>query len=455
MCEHPFIIIIDGVFFQINQTGIARVWHTLLEKWKQSGFAKHIILIDRAQTAPRIDGIQYYLMPLYDYRERALDSERLQTICNEFQADLFVSTYFTTPLWTPSILMVHDMIPEVFGFDLNELCWQEKKYAILYAARYITVSWNTNSDLLKFYPHINPSVINVIYNGVEKVINLPSCPENTNIKQKIGVSLPYFLLVGSRMSLKGYKNAVLFFKALNQGQQSKKFAVVCVGGDSELEAELSVFVRDINVYLVQLDDRELSAIYSGAIALVYPSLYEGFGLPIAEAMAYGCPVITCRNSSLFEVAGNAAIYVDEYNVTEMIQALEQVQIPRIRQKLIQEGFLQASQFSWDKMANEIENIYKKFIQELKDQQHEITSFSTLWQDFRQEQIKLEERAKQQVNQQKFHLEELTKLQESFQLTQIKLQFAQESIEAMEKSKFWKIRSLWFDLKKRLNFSQSE
>ena len=71
-------------------------------------------------------------------------------------------------------------------------------------------------------------------------------------------------------------------------------------------------------------------------------MYEGFGLPITEAMACGCPVITCRNSSLFEVSGNAAIYVDEYSVIEMIQALEQVQIPEIRQKLIQEGFVQAS-----------------------------------------------------------------------------------------------------------------
>jgi glycosyltransferase involved in cell wall biosynthesis len=97
---------------------------------------------------------------------------------------------------------------------------------------------------------------------------------------------------------------------------------------------------------MKLDDRDLRAIYSGAIALIYPSLYEGFGLPIVEAIACGCPVITCRNSSLSEVAGDAAIYVDEYEITEMIQALEQVQIPEIRQKLIQLGLEQSKKFSW-------------------------------------------------------------------------------------------------------------
>lgn len=85
-------VIIDGVFFQINQTGIARVWKKLLEEWQKSNFSKHIIVIDRGNTAPKIDGIRYYSMPLYDYREKALESERLQSVCDQFKANLFIST---------------------------------------------------------------------------------------------------------------------------------------------------------------------------------------------------------------------------------------------------------------------------------------------------------------------------------------------------------------------------
>lgn len=437
------VIVVDGVFFQINETGIARVWKKLLEEWKKSNFSKHIIVINRGDTAPKIDGIRYYSMPLYDYREKALESERLQAVCDQFQADLFISTYYTTPLSTPSILMVHDMIPEVIQLDLQEPCWQEKYYSILYANRYICVSQNTANDLLKFYPHIDKSLVNVIYNGIDETFETASDSEILGIKQKLGIKLPYFLLVGSRMSLKGYKNTILFFKALAKWEDSQKIAVVCVGGEPELEKELSVLADAVKIHLVRVDDRDLRAIYSGAIALIYPSLYEGFGLPILEAMACGCPVITCRNSSLPEVAGDAAIYVDEYDVAEMIQAIEQIQIPIVRQKLIQTGLKQAQKFSWNMMADQVYLTFIDMIQSLNTEKISRTRFSLLWQELRKEQIKLEQLQKQQISQKPSHiesyLEEIATLQKSLKLAQLE-------IEAMKTSKFWKFRSLWLKFK---------
>ena len=115
-------LVIDGIFFQIDYTGIARVWQSLLKEWQKSHFSEYIIVINRGNTAPKIQGIRYYSMPLYNYEEKALDSEKLQAICDQFNADLFISTYYMTPLWTPSILMLHDMIPEVIGLDLQEFC---------------------------------------------------------------------------------------------------------------------------------------------------------------------------------------------------------------------------------------------------------------------------------------------------------------------------------------------
>ena len=189
--------------------------------------------------------------------------------------------------------------------------------------------------------------------------------------------------------------------------------------------------------------------YSGAIALIYPSLYEGFGLPIVEAMACGCPVITCRNSSLTEVSGDAAIYVDEYDVLEMIQALEQVQIPKIRHKLIEAGLEQSKKFSWKKMAEEIAHLCLDTIgtQTQKDVKNNISTL--LWQELRKEKIKLEKLNHYQTNQESSYLEKITNLQEESVILKAKLELANSEIEAMKTSKFWKVRSLWFKVKEAI------
>jgi hypothetical protein len=102
--------------------------------------------------------------------------------------------------------------------------------------------------------------------------------------------------------------------------------------------------------MLQLSDEELRLAYSGAIALVYPSKYEGFGMPVLEASASACPVITCPNSSIPEVAGSAALYVNDDDVDGLADALCEVQKPKVRDSLIAAGLEQAKIFSWSKMA---------------------------------------------------------------------------------------------------------
>src|SRR5258706_14326189 len=111
-------IVIDGVFFQMFQTGIARVWKSLLETWAADGFSKHLIVLDRGRSIPQIPGVRSRAMEPYDYNCTDHDKKLLQLICDEEAASVFISTYYTTPIATPSVFMTYDMIPELFGWDM-------------------------------------------------------------------------------------------------------------------------------------------------------------------------------------------------------------------------------------------------------------------------------------------------------------------------------------------------
>jgi glycosyltransferase involved in cell wall biosynthesis len=345
------IILVDGVFFQLYQTGIARVWKSLLQEWVNNDFRQHIVVIDRAGTAPKISGLKYRLVPAYDYSKTDADKDMLQQVCDEEGADLFISSYYTTPLTTPSVFLAHDMIPELMGWNLQNPMWQEKHYGIQHASAYIAVSENTARDLVKCFPEISLESVKIALNGVNHQIFSTANPEDIHFfKIKYGISKPYFILVGPGG---GYKNSILFFQGFAQLVSKQGFDIVCTGGGGLLEPAFREYTFGCTVHMLQLSDEELAIAYSGAVALVYPSKYEGFGMPIAEAMACGCPVITCPNASLPEVAGKAAIYVKDDDFEAMTNALCEVQKPRDRNSLIAAGLEQAKQFSWRKMAEAI------------------------------------------------------------------------------------------------------
>jgi len=347
-------IVVDGIFFQINNTGIARIWKTLFEEWANDGFAKNIVVLDRAGTSPKISRVRYITVPPYDYNNTDADRVMLQKICDAEKADLFVSTYYTTPLSTPSVFMAYDMVPEMTGANLASPMWKEKHYGVYHASSYIAISENTASDLSRCFPYISQDRKTVAYCGIEKHFLPANSEKIAQFKAKYGISKPYFLIVGDRLGFNGYKNAILFFKAFSMLDNKHEFEIVCVGGTNSLEPEFVPYASDasgVKVHLLKLGDDELRCAYSGAVSLVYPSKYEGFGLPIAEAMACGCPIITCRNASIPEVAGNAVIYVNDSDVNELVNALRFIQIPQNRKLLIAAGFEQAKKFSWRKMAD--------------------------------------------------------------------------------------------------------
>ncbi|AGX88150.1 glycosyltransferase [Candidatus Symbiobacter mobilis CR] len=350
-------ILVDAVFFQLYKTGIARVWQSLLREWAGTEFGKRLIVLDRGSTAPRIEGLTYFDIPKYDYEDTDDDRAMLQRVCDKFGAKLLISSYYTTPITTPSVFLAHDMIPELSGVDvLNHPMWREKHRGIRHACHFLAVSQNTANDLRRFFPQIKPEQVTVTPNGVDF---RPANPQAVAaFRQQHGISRPYFLLVGAR---DGYKNTILFFRAFaSMGAARRRFAIVCTGPVATLESEYAAYIGEAAVHMLQLDDDGLQCAYSGALALVYPSLYEGFGMPIVEAMACGCPVITTRKGSIPEVAGDAVLYVDPEDTASMKRVLKLVEKPPTRKQYVDLGLQRAARYSWGKMAEEVRAVLERF-----------------------------------------------------------------------------------------------
>jgi hypothetical protein len=258
--------------------------------------------------------------------------------------------------------MAYDMIPEVIGADLNEPMWQEKHQGINHASAFISISENTAKDINKFFPQIPLESITVAHCGVSPLFSPASSQEIANFKYKYDIQKPYFLLGG----LGGYKNSILFFQAFSQLANKTGFEVVATGAGSQLPSEWRQFTAGCTFHSLYLTDEELRLAYAGAVAFVYPSKYEGFGMPVAEAMACGCPVITTPNASLPEVGGEAVIYVNADDIEGMANALCDVQKPRLRHNLIQAGLQQAQKFSWATMAEIVkETLFNAIFPQIK------------------------------------------------------------------------------------------
>jgi glycosyltransferase involved in cell wall biosynthesis len=353
-----FTVAFDAVFFQYFQTGIARLWRSIIQEWVKSGFIENVCILDRNGTAPKIQGAHYKRVPPHNYANLQEDRGILESACREIGAKVFISSYYSYPYQTPSVLLLYDMIPEVFKWEKVPM-WQEKTSAINNAESLLAISKNTARDLNKFHPGCPVANIGVAYCATTEVFKPANVVDLEDFKLKYGINRPYFLLVGSSTS---YKNAQLFFQAFSQLENSKDFDIVRTGS-APFDEELRKFCKGSAVNSYKFSDEDLALAYAGAVALVYPSYYEGFGMPPLEAMACGCPVITCSNSSLPEVCGDAAIYVSPDKPEELVAALKAVQEPATRSKLVRDGLARPKEFSWERSAKIIADRLMSVVEE--------------------------------------------------------------------------------------------
>ncbi len=346
-------IIIDGVFFQYSVTGIARVWLALLEELSGTGFASKIVILDRGKTIPRMAGYHYLDFSLHNESNITEERKKLQRVCDELSAALFISTWHTSPLSTPSLLIVYDMLPEILlgeqRFEAGR--WLEKKLAMEHAQAFVTISENTAKDMVIWYPETGLRSIQIMHLGVTPIFR-PATPEQINLFKKAhGITKPYFLFVGPR---EWYKNFRLLLDAFLLLPEPHAYCIVSPHGE-KLEEEFATHPGSAFVRLTgRLSDEDLVTAYSGAVALVYPSLYEGFGLPPLEAMACGCPVITSTAPAMLEVCGDAAIQVKADDCEALANALINLKNQELRVRHIRLGLERASRYSWKQSASQLQ-----------------------------------------------------------------------------------------------------
>lgn len=246
------------------------------------------------------------------------------------------------------IVTVHDFTYEYFNSGIKR--WihsRQKRSAIKAADVVICISENTKNDLLHFFPEFKDKKIKVIYNGVSKDYFV--IPKLNNEK----LNNPYFLFVGSRSDYKNFDFAV---KAI---AQKENYNLKIVG--SKLSKEeitmLNSFLSNRWELLMNVKNSELNVIYNNAYALLYLSAYEGFGIPLLEAMKAGCPFIALNVSSIPEVAGKAGILLNKLTIDEFNDAIDKLN--NGYRKIVELGLEQSSIFSWDICYEEVLKVYKE------------------------------------------------------------------------------------------------
>ncbi len=253
-------------------------------------------------------------------------------------ADVFISTYYRrSPIGLPSLVLVYDMIAERYpGVGRYHVDAVDKRRAIAEGTKIVAISEQTGCDVTKF---TGRKVDAIAYPGIERDYGIVLSGAVDQFRAFIGK--PYLLVVGNRGL---YKNVAALYQAWGAWEHRDEYAIVCVGGEVSLPQDVAFDAKYPGVRkVVQLSDADMPIAYSGATALVYPSLIEGFGIPPLEAMACNCPVVC--GETMREVCGNHAYYADVTRPKDLQRAMTAVidfPLPMARACL--------ERFCWDKMA---------------------------------------------------------------------------------------------------------
>ncbi len=294
---------------------------------------------------------------------RAVDAARV---------DLFhaIDHNMTPFLSSPSVVTVHDLIPLVlrgpYLGPTSRLWSAAHRRAARRARAVVAVSENTARDVERLWS-IPAGRIQVIYEGVSGIFRPVNDREaRETVLRKHGISSPYFLYCGGFDPRKNIRNMLLAFKRLLLARGTGHSLVMCgdtTGFDAYLREELEELGLQRNVKLTGfVAENDLPALYSGAAAFLCVSLYEGFGLPLLEAMACGCPVLAARAASIPEVVGDAGLLVDPLDPSAIMKGMERIACDReYAEELAARGLSRSRLFTWERAAEAVGALHERIL----------------------------------------------------------------------------------------------
>jgi glycosyltransferase involved in cell wall biosynthesis len=286
------------------------------------------------------------------------------------RADLFHGPCFFVPrsLRSKLVVTIHDVMPfrhpEYLKAEWADSTKKSIHASIKRADCIIAVSRFTKCEIVELL-QVPDDRIRVIYNGISPIFRpVRDQTKVEHIKTRYGVRGPYFLFVGTIEPKKNITTLICAWAALRASTRYQ-YPLVLVGKKGwyfeELQKEIQYRSdrKDI-IFTDSITNDDLLYLYSGAEAFVMPSLFEGFGIPLIEAMACGTPVVTSNRTSLPEIAGDSALVVDPLDVRDIAGAMHMiVSDPSLRARLVQKGLERAKEFSWENTARETLNLYRE------------------------------------------------------------------------------------------------
>ena len=361
-------VILDNIVFELQGVGgISKIWYKKIQYFQENALfdVKYV-------EGPNMDGnifrkkLKLNKSDIIADKIYPLAFRRYSSVRTKGPG-VFHSSYFRTTKnkKMKQVVTVHDCGYEKFskGFKRSAHIWQKKK-ALEVADIIISVSHNTKRELYYYYPWIKNKIVRVVPNGADDEFHLlERKPEEITINGVMIRKKKILLYVGGRNFHKNFSS--IFNLLETQAANENDLSIIVAGGEKPSIIEINQIkekgLEDKVRFIGKISNTDLNLLYNMAFCLVFPSFYEGFGIPVIESMRAGCPVLSSDMSSLHEVGGSGGLFFSPENKNDMKEKFYKLFDEKFRKQLIDYGLKRSMEYSWEKTYNAINGIYNELL----------------------------------------------------------------------------------------------